>query len=292
MFGRKIELSFDGPDLNVPVIDELRVAFDVKKSTGGISQGNIIIYNLNETNRKALVTSKLILKPESSVNTVSLIAGYEDDAQQLAYGDILSVKNYRVGPDWITEIEYYTAYSKIQLSQTSVSYSLPTLSKYIVDQIFESMSINVLYSSDALDVILNKKLFSYNASGSSFKTAKELLRAYGLEVSFIHNDSVLVTVINKGHGDAATTISVENGLIGTPAITDAGTIVQSLLSPLLEIKEKIKLKSFSVYASLPEGYSNDFFITSLNHVGDTHGDDWYTEIEAYYADIEDLNLIP
>ena len=291
MYERKIELTFDGENLNIPTIKDLRVAFDVEKFSSGINHGIIIIYNLNDSNRKELVTSRLVLKPEAKTKTISLKAGYGDDMQLIAYGDILSSKNYRVGADWITEIEYYASYKKIQLSQVSLSYAKPTLAKKIIDNIFESMFIDILYSSEALDIILNEKTNTFSDSGSAFKIAKGILNRYGLEISFINIDAVLVTVKNKGHGDVNLSIGMNDGLIGTPIITDVGAVIQTLLNPLLEVKDKIKVESLSINSSLPENISNNFFVNSINHIGDTHGDDWFTEIQVYYADIDDLGLI-
>ena len=84
-------------------------------------------------------------------------------------------------------------------------------------------------------------------------------------------------------------VSPTTGLIGSPQQTDAGVNIRSLLNPnivmvlpprLIKIDQALtrqELKRIGVNSSSLE-QDGTYKIIGVRHVGDTRGNDWYTEV--------------
>ncbi len=108
---------------------------------------------------------------------------------------------------------------------------------------------------------------------------------------FFGEEGLSVFNINEPlpHEDKATVVSPKTGLIGTPQQTQGGIIIRTLLNPLLIIRNpamvvkvdnsvirQTKIDVGQLVSPLDQdGY---YKIIKVRHIGDTRGNDWYTEI--------------
>ena len=78
-------------------------------------------------------------------------------------------------------------------------------------------------------------------------------------------------------------------MIGSPELTEVGVKVKSLMLPNLKLGRRIEIQSISakinignlVFRKVPPTIGVGIYrIDKLQHVGDTHSNDWFTNIEG------------
>lgn len=293
LFNRNIEVSFKGVDINP--ITKLRVIFDVGKHDGeNFNAGVIHIYNLNSSSRGAL--AKLISSDSSTEPTMQCIirVGYGDQLIQLLAGDVLYATNQRIGPDWLTEIRIYAGLYNARVATINIDYASKTSAiKVTNDLLAKIKGVDIQFTKEAEDILQNKSIKDGTFSGGAYKEAKLFLSRYGLSFK-IEDDGVLfVYVVGKPrestrNQNEANTFSPDNGLLGTPKITSSGVELRSLLRPQIKILQRIYIDSESINETLQNQnrFTNEYFVTGLKHSGDTHSDEWFTEMIGAYVGID------
>ena len=293
LFLRKCKLTFS--DNSIDPIEDLRIAFEVEKNDGEkANHGMIIIYNLNQTHRNRLSKPLPIYTPYFKAVKITLHAGYNDDLVQLIAGDLLEVRHNRVGPDWVTELSIFSGLEVANKSYTNISYNNTTQSKKIIDDILAPTGMDIKYTSEALDAILGKTQPYYAESTLSMLAAQNFLFPYDLELTIEEDGQCLVykklTPREKSAtSNANNTISKKTGMIGSPRINKSGATIKMLLRPSIKLLQKVFIDSDSINDTTIGDYrlNSEFYVKQITHVGDTHSDDWYTELEVYYAAIKD-----
>ena len=111
----------------------------------------------------------------------------------------------------------------------------------------------------------------------------------GNAASFYVEDGNLNIVRLQDVGkDEAIVVSPETGLVGTPQQVQFGLSFKILLNPAIHLQSLIKLKNVQANeASVTPGQQQAplddewiYQVMELTHVGDTRGNDWYTEIQG------------
>jgi hypothetical protein len=115
------------------------------------------------------------------------------------------------------------------------------------------------------------------------------------------------------NGTTIPIISVSTGLIGVPEQTQQGISIRTLLNPNYKIGQLVQLtagvNTFRRTLDLPSQVSNIatalqvqtsadglYYVMTANHVGDTRGNDWYTNliclsVDSTIASAEALNVL-
>lgn len=294
MFDRSARIEFEGVDIKD--IEDLRIVFDVDKNDGlQFNHGNIVIYNLSRENRAKIARPYPLGYPMiEPIIKVSLYAGYVGNEVLILSGDILSATNEKRGPEWMTTIDIYSGLDDSTKADAQVSFAIATDAKVVADKLLSELGIDIKYTPDALAEIQNKKTSDFAASGLAANEATTFLARYGLAFTIEENGQGLVYVDERPRNpDAAksndNTFKPTNGLLGTPKITRSGVEIKSLLRPRLKLFERIFVESETTKGSLQASpdYSPDYHIIGLRHVGDTRGDDWFTEIECAYSKLSE-----
>ena len=296
LFNRNIEVSFQGVDITP--ITKLRISFEVDKQDGEqFNNGKIRIYNLNASSRASL--AKIIhYEPtpwaEPIVKCI-LKVGYGDELVQLISGDILIATNQRVGPDWITDIEIFTGLYDSQKSDVKLDYSKTTSAKKIVNDLLSTIeNVDIQYTVEAEKALSNKKVQDYTMTGIAYNEGRLFLSRFGLDF-IIEDDGILLVYVSgepretQRNESNSVTFKPANGLLGSPKVTRTGVEFQALIRPQIKILQRVYVESQSVNETLQnqDKYSNEYFVTGLKHSGDTHSDEWYTEITGTYVDINE-----
>jgi len=295
LFERKIRINFSG--IKIPPVEKLRISFEVEKSDGSqMNHALIRIYNLNPSSRHALarvVHKKTIM--QEPVITCHLAAGYQGELRQLISGDIYTATNQRVGPDWITDIELFTGIGRVKRSASTVSYALKTSAKQIVDELLAPLGLIFRFTSEAFKKLTSETVLSYSASNLSTKAAAVFLDRYRLGLMIEDDNQGLVYALDYPRDSTtandSNTFSIKNGLIGSPKVTITGVEFQSLLRPTVKILQRVFVESETINETLQNqnDYRSEYYVTGLKHIGDTHSDEWYTEIEGAYVGVNEGN---
>lgn len=268
-FDRVTTVEVGEPGQEGFLAQDFRIAFDISKSL--IPQPNPIsvsVYNLKEENRDRI---------RRTTDSVILRAGYTEEVGPIvvAVGDIVDVVHRNEPPDIITEITAGDGSRTLRTNKQSLTFGEGASAKQILAQVVESAGVAL---RDVSGVDDSQFANGFAESGPFPDIMEKLAGKLGVEWS-IQNGEVQVTPLDTPTNELGIVVSPETGLIGAPERrTDQGTprspsqkdgwIIRSLLRPSVEPGMRIALDSKMVKGT--------FRVTELQHVGDTHGQDWTT----------------
>jgi len=257
----------------------LRTVFRVSKTaTSEPNAATISIYNLAAASRGRI---------KAKDQAVVLEAGYTDLVEQVCVGVIKRVEHRREGVDTVTEIEIKDGGQDLLESEFHRSYARGTSRLRIVQDILSTMphtSTGTIGASGVAGSTPGRLAFST----TSKLALDRLARAWGFEWSV--QDGAIQILETDGTvepRELALAIGPDTGLIGSPARTaqegrkasrsrsrkqQSGARFQTLLLPSLRPGRYVVLDS--------EFVSGAFRVQSVEHSGDTHGNDWTTDVEA------------
>jgi hypothetical protein len=259
--------------------EALRVKFKITKTLGKEPNScDLMIWNLAEASRAKLKGSGLACIVE---------AGYEGATSGNATifsGDTRTIDHPRDHADWITHVQCGDGEKAYQFAHVNKSFTNASFTS-IVQEVAKTLSPNLGNLNEALNAIRNKggKIPDFTkgfvAHGRASDTLATLLKSVGLDYS-IHQGALLVVEPGQPAAQSVFKLSPETGLIGSPDHTPpdqknkpATLKCRCLLNPQLLPAGIVRIES--------AGVKGDFVIQKLEHVGDSHGADWLTVIEAW-----------
>lgn len=294
MFQREYSIIFEGIDID-PIIN-LRMQFQVDKSDGEtLNRGIITIFNLNPSSRAALThsvhPSTIFIEP---IIKVHLFVGYDGNIKEVIAGDIYISHSQRVGTDWVTKIELYSGIAAATNGITTVSYDGTTNAKYIADQLTVPMGISINYTKEALDLLTQYTYEDFSVSATSMRSITQFLKRKEFNMAFtIEEDNKGLVYIDDAPRELnqprtnANAFNKFNGLIGSPNITRTGVEFLSLIRSEIQLLQSVYVESQTINETLQkdELLTNKYYVKSIRHFGDTHDDEWFTEIQGFYSDL-------
>lgn len=266
-FNRKYKIIIGNEkDGGLEIVD-LRVSFNVELSLVGYpNMAEIKIYNLNKQNRN---------KIKKEFTKIFLHAGYSDNLSLIFSGDIVNVTHEKKESDWITVL--YCGDSIKTINSSIINKTLPAgqTTESIFNELVSNMKDVTKGVTDGLKDCMTKKMSLLRGlvlSGSVKEWLEKLSKNCGFDYS-INNGVIETTSKDRPFSDEpALIIKQDNGMIGSPEVTEIGIKVKSLLLPNMKLGRKIEIKSI-----IGEG---TYFAYKINHIGDTMNNDWFTKIEA------------
>ncbi len=267
----------------------LRIAFSVeRKATFDADTATIKIWNLSAATRASLAQRSLAFARRDPIRYVMLEAGYKDLNGVIFHGTIMRVTNTRDGPDWITEIDAMTAMAGLF---DTTPYSIKSKSgvpvKTIVTELLQLAGFKKVFFSLEAEILLGGKFeTSYAKMGSAYYGAAQLLNNYGLALL---PDLGNVIVFQPGWPVDATVQDIDEyaGLVGTPKLNDLGADIRVLLNPNLLPGRKVQVVSQTIDASVGDkSLGRIFTIYNVSCKGDTHGNDWFSDLNCWYFPIQ------
>lgn len=283
MFGRLAALEIR-PDnfveLDAPFrIEGLKITFNVKRNLKtSTNQATIEIYNLSETTRARI---------HEKTRKVTLLAGYEDGEglQLLFEGSIMTVSNLRQVPEVVTRIEANDGQTALRKAHASLSYTPGVKGGQVLKDVISRLGLPTKFISS-----LSTKAFSqgFVHHGPAKDAMDKICKAMGLEWS-VQNGSVQVLEIGRPDNSdpRGIILTSESGLLGSPErlrqIQDDpnadkkpnGYTIKALLVPKINPGGYVAVRS----RDIPRATA--YRVESVEHKGDTHGDDWTSTIEVY-----------
>lgn len=272
LFGRRLELIVGGKQ-----VDGLRVAFrGTKDLTTTPNAIEIRVWNLApETRASAMVKGAGVM----------LSAGYRDDLGLIFVGDVDIVTHAKEGPDWVTTLQGGDGLTAVQTGRINEAFAAGAKLKDVVRKFGERMKVS---TSDALaqlragkvDGLIDEFTNGLVASGSLHEEFNRVARISGFEWS-IQDGALQLLPNGKADTTEAVVLSESSGLIGSPVpavapVAGGGTKTilraRSLINSALRPGRAVQVQS----AQLDGWYR----IEKVQLVGDTHGPDWFSDIEA------------
>lgn len=276
LFDRKARVTISSPKAsdyfgegsNALVITDLRVRFSIEKDLGkDPNKCELKIDNLSETTR-----AKIQAKPLQ----IRLECGYGDDYKLIYIGDLIYGSSRREGPNWVTTLQLGSGIRAYRHARVNRSFVEGTTYKQVLREL--ALSMNATLPTEANDSAFDKQFVSgVSIHGKASAWMDKILEPLNMTWSVQDNR---LQILKKGEARAskAFPISQKNGMIGTPEFGSPTRkqkptlAVQMLLYPELYPGGRVKMES--------EGIDGVFRVNKLQHVGDTHGAEWFTTIEG------------
>ncbi len=278
LFNRSVSLtlaeyvdgSFSQTKPNAVVVRDLRAYFVVEKSLEDTPNTcEITVNNLAEETRTFLQKRPL---------HVRLDAGYADQLSRLFSGDAILAHSRRDGTEWLSKLQIRDGGRAHRHARVRRSYKTKVDARTALRDVAESMGLKLPKSLDDVKELLAKFQSGLVLDGPSAEQMTRLLDPYDRQWS-IQDGSLQVLASGETRGGEAILISQSTGMIGSPDRSspkkekEGPTLtVETLLDPRLTPGCRIKVESRSV--------SGVFRVERVRHVGDTHGQQWTTTVEA------------
>lgn len=250
----------------------MRVQFTIKKtSEKEPNTGEIVVTNLAESTRHAVAQKGV---------TVTVDAGYEATGiTRIFRGDARSVDHIRQGADWETTFKCGDGERGYRHARLNESFAPNTSAADIAERLIESSAFEV-GSNIAQIAPAMTKIFQhgYSVTGSSTRSLDRLLKAIGFAWSIQDGAIIIRKIGDPAPKDHIPVISPTSGLIGSP---EFGAPEHKKKPALLKFKSLlIPTKPGRSVELSCERYHGLVELHKVHIQGDTHGGDWYTEMQG------------
>lgn len=303
LFDRVAELIVGQSGSKGILIKDLRIAFSIEKTaTETLNNSTIDIYNLNPDSR-ALV--------ETPNNAIILRAGYAQDLGPVTIfvGIVRRCLTVQEGPDNVTRLELDDGLIAYRDSKFSTSFAPGSSGKMVLANIASRFNLPVRPLPDMPD---KQYPNGFSFVGKTREAMKKACNYLGLEYSIQNQE---IQILKKGGTVKRTAIvlSADSGMIGVPQLeaktmsekaaaqrgistNDAGVIKTRKESTSGAIKDRLQVQGYKVESLLQptiepggivqvksKGIDGEFFrVERVQHTGDTHADDWTTELSLRF----------
>ena len=266
-WNRKSQLLIGPPGEEGVLFDErFRIAFSVLKTdTQDANRMAVEVYGLSRQTRDVVATLE---------NRVILTAGYETEQEVLAVGDVETYSIRREPPNIITEIQCGDGVRAMKEARSNISVDGVVSVRRILDKIADDLGLEVRDAQVNLGESYQNG-FSFN--GRSKDALNEIAYRGGWKWSI--QDNELQIQPQEGPAvDEALVLSPGSGLLNSPERLDdleneqEGWRIESFLIPKAEPGQLVIVESRDL-----EG---EFTIRTVEHDGDTRGQDWRTTLEV------------
>lgn len=282
LFNRNYELIV-GPKNQLGIrTTGLRVQFKMDKSLEKYpNNATIEVTNLDKESRSAIQN----LSGNSANNpAVILSVGYQKQLTVIYQGDIAKMVTRRQGPDLITSFECGDGQVAFNNAKTDVSFNPGTTFQVVVNRLAKDFGVGLGQVRGITDT--DQFINGITLSGNTRDHLTTLTNRQGLDWS-VQNNQLQILPKNGSTLQEVVYLDRDTGLIGDPFIEkvfrpelskdkkqveSSGVKLLSLLNPSLNPGRQIEVDS--------EFISGLFTIKKVTHIGDTHGQQWYSEIET------------
>jgi hypothetical protein len=287
-------LSAGGSGSALEISQPLRFRFEVRAADVETpNTATITVYNLKQE------TANSIIKEYDSV---TLNAGYVYGNQGIIFQG--KIKQFRTGRERNVD-----SYLQIMAADGDESYNFG-----VVNQSFKAGSdygdqLDAL--SKAMGTTIDPNAQSFVSTGGVLPRGKVL---FGMARTYMHGiakntssrwsiqNGKLTLIPNTGYlPGQAVVINSASGMIGTPEQTDAGITLRCYLNPLIQIGRAVQINNRDINQTIVKeqggvgGYTAQYYPATVTndgiyrvivaeHVGDTRGNDWYSELTCLAID--------
>lgn len=251
-------------------IEDLRVSFTIEKSL------------MREPNSCKFVINNLAKDTRAEFQSlpahVSLSAGYGSDIKELFKGDIIHGASRHDAPEWLTEVQCGTGATSFKHGRVSKSFRVGTDVRTLIKEVASGMGLKVPGSVDGAKEFLTQLKSGISLDGLSAKEMTRILKPRGFSFS-VQDDQLQIIKTDELNRAEAIIVSADHGMIGSPEL---GTPESKGKSPILKVR--MLLEPFLIPGGLIQlrarNIQGNFKLLRVIHTGDTHGQSWYSDLEA------------
>ena len=267
-----------------PDIEGLRITFMATHFAGGaFSVAEITLYNMRESVARQMLGDG----PDGKYKFISLEAGYSDLFGAVFIGRVTNVQRVLEDDGATRGIKFFCASLAKDRDMTDINLTLSpeTDPVQIIEACASVYGAEIQFYGDFSG--LKRRSRGTVLQGNPRARMNELAEAFEFDW-MVEND--VMKIIKRDYAmDMKTTISADTGMIGSPVVTDTEVGIRYILNPKLKLGDTIKLESmaprfefsgafyFPIERTIGEGY---YKINSLVFTGDSHGDQWETQISC------------
>lgn len=256
-------------------IEGLRLKFKANKSLKADPNTlDLHVYNLKAETRAQM---------KARGASVILVAGYKGSSEIIFSGAARTVDHVKTGAEWDTHIQCGDGEIAYRTSLSSFSFGPGTKWKDVVGKLAGDLKVK---AGDAIAQVMGGNLNGavdtflqgYTANGPTVREIDRVMRAAGLEWS-IQDGKLLILRPATTTTETAIVLSAMSGLIGSP---EHGAPEKDGGASLLKVRSLLQAglrpgRSMKVEASKIRGF---YRIEKVTHCGDTHGGEWFSDVES------------
>jgi hypothetical protein len=275
-------------------IKDLRVSFTVKKtSTKDYNSAKVQIYNLSPQTRDAIKDTEdlLVLK-----------VGYAESQEVIFTGSIAFVNTTVDRPQVVTTIDAYDGYKtamdgwggeRNQMKILSLSYVAGTSVKKILNDAIDASGMPVKNRNLIVAVPDRQYVNGFCFIGTGKVLFENLCMYLGLEWS-VQNGELKFSQVEQSDYVEVAHLTPETGLIGSPDRqkdeasnpnakkrkkhkAPGGWKIKAVLQPKIEPGSLVVVNSTEIKTD------TRFRVVTVEHNGDTHGNNWFTTMDVIEA---------
>jgi hypothetical protein len=268
-----------------PDVEGLRITFMATHFAGGaFSIAEITLYNMRESVARQMLGDG----PDGKYKFISLEAGYSDLFGAVFVGQVTNVQRVLEDGGATRGIKFFCASLAKDRDLTSINLTLSpeTDPVQIIEECASVYGAEIQFYGDFSG--LKRRSRGTVLQGSPRACMNELAQAF--EFAWMVENDVMKIIKRDFAMNMKATISGDTGMIGSPVVTDSEVGIRYILNPKLKLGDTIKLESMAprfefsgafysdaIPRTIGEGY---YKINSLVFVGDSHGDQWETQISC------------
>ncbi len=270
-------------------VTDLRVAFHASRSLRkNPNTCEVRIWNLNSDHQRQLQEQKSIplrleagyaVPPQglggaaaAALDAIGVTAPPATQLPVLFDGELRRAFTSREGGDLVTTISSGDGEKNGQEKRVKISYRPGLRVRKLLTDLAKAAGVGLGNALSALGGLSSLEISVGSAlSGSAIDQLDTMLSSHGFEMS-VQNGELQVLGGGAALSGTAVELSEATGLVDAPEPGSDGKIkVRALLQPGLEPGRLVKLVS--------ERVNGSFRVEQWDAIGDTHGQDWYAELE-------------
>lgn len=247
----------------------LRIQFKVKKTDSETpNTAEITVYN---------ITKDTVSRIGKEFGCVSLQAGYESNFGVIFTGNIKCVDfGKENGTDTFIKITAGDGDDAYNNAVVNATLSAGSTHGDQINKATGAMSSGNVSKGSVEGIGGNKLARGKVMYGLSRKYIRQVAASNQMIWSIQDGKMQMVKVDGLLPGQGVL-LNSKTGLIGTPEKSDDGIKAKCLLNPMMRVSGLVKIDEASVAGS-GCGSDGEYKLLSVEHNGDTHGQDWYSDI--------------
>lgn len=278
LYGRRYRVLVSSPNGVALDVSQLRCTFRIRKTINQTPNfSEVTIYNLNATTENAIIQEG---------NRVIIEAGYEGNQYGVIFdGDV--VQAIRDKEDAVTyRLTLYALDGDRGYNMGFVNFSMirGQSQRDVIENVVGNSSVATKLNSISDDLSPSK----LTRGKVMFGMMKDYLRqlAQTNDATFYLEDG-RVNIVRMSDPPAGEVVKLtpDSGLIGVPQQADLGVTFKCLLHPGIKISGMVQIDSSLIRAQTfqlgqvqrPLDAAGLYRVVSVEFIGDTRGDDWFTE---------------
>lgn len=249
--------------------DYAKVSFQTQSSVNGLApSANINITGLLRDTMGYLATSYTSWTENKILNRIVLDAGYSNEHGVVFDGEIIEAMPSLDTADFSISLKCQSLYSQLTGNISSISKQDEVDAKEVAENIASDMGVELVYYPE------EEFKVNYTMSDASpVNQMRNLSKMTGLDV-YVENGRMYVKEPAKAVDKLPNLVVDSSNIIGAPMPDALGCRVQIRMNPNLRSGMPVSLNS----KRFPMLNSDDYFLNTYHHVGETKGKKWFSEI--------------